>query len=480
MTLNNSNFFKSVIYAIGAQIVSLSASLVVSFIAPKLIDVTNYAYWQLFLFYVTYINISRLGLIDGLYLRLGGKDYKDLNYNILSLEWVIFVLFQFIIALLLFLGIYFSGLNADRKFIFGACCICIVLINSNNFFSYILQTVNQTKMYSVSVIIQNLFWFLAIAVIKIFKIYTYKVIVVMYVTGHVFAGLYLSRYVKEIWNIKLYPLLGSLNGALKDIRENIKCGIYLMISLYAGNLIIGISRMIIDKSWGVEVFGYFSFSLTLANFVLTFINQVSMVMFPELKRLAADEQVITYELVRNILGIALPAILLAYLPICFIVRWWLPQYEESLKYLVFFLPICTFDGKMQMLCSTYFKILRKEKLLLKINVITMIFSAFISFIGSYIVNNIYFVALGLLIVIALRSIFSEILLAKMMNKSILNKLIPEIIMVTLYLILTLIFSKKVAFFMFVICYGIFLYFNRGILVKIMDETFSKENKKLIG
>jgi hypothetical protein len=81
MKCKESNFLKNVFYALGAQVISLTASILVSFIVPKLIDVSNYAFWQLFLFYVTYINISRLGYIDGLYLRLGGKKYDELDHN---------------------------------------------------------------------------------------------------------------------------------------------------------------------------------------------------------------------------------------------------------------------------------------------------------------------------------------------------------------------------------------------------------------
>ena len=74
---------KNFIYAFGAQLVSLTASLILTFIAPALLGVEQFAYWQLFLTYVTYVNISRLGLNDGLYLRLGGKKYEELDHDLL-------------------------------------------------------------------------------------------------------------------------------------------------------------------------------------------------------------------------------------------------------------------------------------------------------------------------------------------------------------------------------------------------------------
>lgn len=464
-------FVKNIIYAVGAQVVSLSASLVVSFIAPKFINVTDFAYWQLFLFYVSYVNISRLGLIDGIYLRLAGKDYEKLDHNLLSVEWIVFTAFQLIVSIILFLCVSLSEMDIERKFVYGACCICIVIINSNNYFSYLLQTTNQTKKYSVSLIIQNVFWFIAVGIIVIFKIYTYKIIVIMYVMGHVFAGFYLMRYTKEIWHIKKC----SVYKVLLDIRYNIKCGIMLMISLYAGNLVIGSTKIIIDRAWGVETFGYFSFALTLANFVLTFINQVSLVMFPALKRIPDNKRVDTYLSVRNLLRIALPLVLMGYYPICILVEWWLPKYVNSLVYLTFFLPICTFDGKMQMLCSTFFKVLRKEKMLMFINVSTMILSTIIAFIGSYIVKDVIFVAVGLLFVIAARSIVSEVILAKIMKADVKGQLLQEIMLILLYVILALILEGYIIFVSYAVCYLIYLVLNKDNIIPLIKRVSVQNN-----
>ena len=49
---------------------------------------------------------------------------------------------------------------------------------------------------------------------------------------------------------------------------------------------------------------------------------------------------------------------------------WLPQYAESLRYMVILLPICIFDGKMSLLCNTYLKVLRKERQLFYFNLIS--------------------------------------------------------------------------------------------------------------
>ena len=74
--MNKIKAFKTnLIYALIAQTISLLLSLIISFIVPKFLGVEEFGYWQLFVFYSSYVNIAQLGISDGLYLRLGGENY---------------------------------------------------------------------------------------------------------------------------------------------------------------------------------------------------------------------------------------------------------------------------------------------------------------------------------------------------------------------------------------------------------------------
>ena len=63
--------------SIGANLVTIMVSLIVTLILPKFISVEQYGYWQVYLFYTTYIGIFHLGITDGIYLRYGGKQYEE-------------------------------------------------------------------------------------------------------------------------------------------------------------------------------------------------------------------------------------------------------------------------------------------------------------------------------------------------------------------------------------------------------------------
>ena len=459
----NKVVIKNFFFAFGAQVVSLSASLLITFFAPALIGREQFAYWQLFLTYVTYVNITRLGINDGLYLRLGGKRYEELDFNLLSHERQIYICYQTIVACIFAGLIILSPISPDRKFVLLACAVCIVIVNANGYLIYILQAVNLTSIYSTSVVLQNLTWFIAAGIICFGKVLSYKVIIVMYVCGHLCASIYLMYHAKEIVKHKYVKFERVIN----DTKENIKCGIKLMIATYAGSFIVSSVRMIVDASWGVEVFGVFSFSLTLSNVFLTFISQISIIVFPALRRVSAEDQKKVYIKMRNGLSLILPLVMAGYLPIVLIVNKFLPQYTDSLTFLPMFLPICTFDGKMQMLCSSFFKSLRKENTLLRINLLTLSLSIVVALIGCFVVENIVFVAVGILVTVAFRSIISELILAREMECSIYKDLVMEISMVVFFVIGAIRLSPAVMFALYGMIYIGYLLFNKEKVIELI-------------
>ena len=50
-----------------------------SLVVPKILGVEEFAYWQLFLLYISYVALFHLGLNDGVYLVNGGKTYDEMD-----------------------------------------------------------------------------------------------------------------------------------------------------------------------------------------------------------------------------------------------------------------------------------------------------------------------------------------------------------------------------------------------------------------
>lgn len=456
----------NIIFAFTAQGILFLLSVTMSLIVPKILGVEEFSYWQLYIFYTTYIGFFHFGLNDGIYLRIGGSDYEKLNYKSIGSQfWLFFILHCLVAFIIISYSLIFVD-DWNRWFIYITTAISLPIYNAIGFIGYIFQAVNKTKIYSLAVIIDKLFFIVIVIVLIILKSDSYKWFVLLSITGNLFALIYF------IWkgNHIIFVRIESIKETFKEIRINISVGMNLMFSNIASLLILGMGRIIVDNKWGIEAFGKVSFSLTLATFLLSFIAQISMVLFPALRQTNENHQKKFYWMSRDLLGFVLSGFLLAYMPLYFMLGLWLPEYKESLLYLSLLLPLLTFEGKMNMLCTTYFKVLRREKLLLRINLISLTFSLMLCLISGYLINNIYAVVISLVIAVAFRSILSEFYLSKIMGGSVLKSILQESLLVIIFMLCTWFISPLGGFLIYLFSYGTYLIFSRKKIADVISST----------
>lgn len=453
---NTRAILKNILYAFGAQGLSLILSILVSMFLPKVLGIESYGYWQLFIFYSSYAGLFHFGLNDGLYLKIGGKEYNSLDYPLLNADLIIATVSQSFLAIIaVTVWVFWCSSDANRSFIIICTAIYVVICNYSGYLTYVLQTTNRIKEYSMTVVIDKLGFMIVVIGGLYLQIENFSFFVALYLCSKATSTIYAMIKTKEV--IKAKPCDFSI--ALREVVDNIHIGINLTLSSIASMLVLGGGRMIIDKKWGVLAFGKFSLALSLSNFFLQFISQVSLVLFPALRRCSDDKVKEIYDLLRRALGIILSAVLLGYMPIYYILSAWLPQYSESLRYLALLLPLCTYDGKMNMLCNTYLKVLRKEKVLLRINIISFCTSFVLCFLSSYVIDDIYFVVISMVISIAVRSIISELYLSKLMGTSVWLSIIQESVLVTIFVVSTWNLGAGYGFIIYLITYVAYLAMN---------------------
>ncbi|MEK5026365.1 oligosaccharide flippase family protein [Paenibacillus sp. FSL M7-1046] len=458
----SNSVINNVMYAFIAQGFSFLLSLLMSVVVPKILGIEEFSYWQLFVFYTTYIGFFHFGLNDGIYLRLGGTNYEELNFRSVGSQfWLAFVFHSFLASLF----IIYSGLfveDPNRQFVYIATAICLPIYNAVGYIGFIFQAVNKTRIFSISVIIDKIIFILILITMIVFKNESFIWLVFLSLFGKLIALFYC------IWNGRRMVFVGikvtELLETSKEMMLNVSVGMNLMFSNIASLLILGSGRLIVDRKWGIEDFGKFSFALTLATFMLSFIAQISMVLFPMLRRIDGSGQKKFYWMTRDILGILLVGILLFYMPLNYVLELWLPEYKESLEYLALLLPLCCYEGKMSLLCSTYFKVLRKEKVLLKINLYSLALSVTLSLISGYLINNIYAVILSMVVAVAFRSIISELYLSKMLEGSILKDILKESVLVAIFILCTWFINPVIGFAVYLLSYIVYLLLSKEKLV----------------
>lgn len=459
--MNKKIFLTNVSFAFIAQIISLLSSFIIQFFAPKILGVTSFGYWQLFVFYASYVNISRLGIIDGMYLRNGGRTREQLDKDLIKTELVLFMLFQVFVSAALFVVVRGTVTDPNRLYVLVACLVCLPFINYNNFLGFVFQAINETKLYSVSEAIYNLLWFFGLGALFLGRHKGYEILVVFYIVGQILAGVYLTFKARFLFKGKFC----NVKRAVRNMFEEMKVGIFLLFSMYASMLITGSTRFIVDGKWGIESFSYFSFALSWATFILKFMSQISMVLFPALRTLGSESQKSLFVSINSLMGILLPAFLILFAPIRLFVSWWLPQYQSSMIYLAILLPMCVFDGKMQLVYSTYFKVLQKGNWLLYANLLAAAISFLFSFVCAYSFDSMLGIALSLLIAIIVSSLASELVLSHFMTvkcSRLLN--LSKLILSAAFIAANLLLQEIPALILYVLFYLAFVLINRRSLV----------------
>ncbi len=457
-------FFSNLFTAFLAQGISLLMSVFMSLIVPRFLGVTEYSYWQLFIFYVGYVGFFHFGVNDGIYLRLGGKEYDKLDHNLLGTEFRWFFLFETALAAVFCIAVSIIVNDPNRKFILLLTAVYMVVNNATLYFGYIFQAVNRTKLFSYSVIIDRVFVLVSIVMLLFLRTSSYVPFIIAYTISKTIALIYCLVQGRTIAFAKRIDIIQSL----KDMWANLSAGIKLMLANVASMLILGMGRIVIDGVWGIDTFGRISFSLTLTNFFLLFIQQVAMVMFPALRRIDESRQASFYTQLRNALGLILPAILVLYIPIKILLSLWLPQYAESLQYLALLLPICVFDGKMQMLYNTYLKVRREEKLLLYINLVSVAVSAALVLIFGVGFKSLLAVIISMFLAILFRSILAEYILSKRLNIKVGAMIWEELVLVILFMAVSWLLPNLSAFIIVLVAFFIYVIINRSKAIEMRE------------
>lgn len=447
---------RSVAYAFAAQGAAILLSTASVLVLPKVLGVQEFGYWQLYILYLGYVGLFHFGLNDGIYLRLGGRAYRDIDYPLIGTQFRLSVLIEGLVALLL--GIVTCSVVEDpkRSFVILASLVYLVTSNASLFLGYVFQAVGHTHWYSTSVIFDRVFALILFASLVFGGQRVVEPFIIAYSVANSFRLLYCLVIGRSIVTSGWYDLRTSL----REMVDNVTVGIQLMLANVAGMLILGFGLLLIDYARGIEAFGMLSLAVTLANFFLLFIGQLGMVLFPALRRVSAARLGELFPVSMDAVALFLPAVFVVYSPMRIILENWLPQYTEGLRYLALILPICVFDGKMQLVLLTYLKVLREERRILVYNLVAMIFSASMSLVAVFLLHSTMLVIVSMVAGIWLRGLLSErYLTSRLCRQFSVMRVIVELFTIGMLAAIAWSFEPEWALALGVVVYGLYLLLN---------------------
>lgn len=452
MNLRLSLFLRNWSYSFASNFVSFLISVSLVLIVPKFIDIKNYGYWQLYLFYTSYIGFFHFGWIDGLYLKYGGYSYASLNMgNIRSQFWILNIV-EFCFATFVLLYIFFCVREIDQKIVMATFAGNVLIIVPKTFLTCILLSTNRIRSYSLILLVERFTLAIGITVLLFGGSKNYQALIFADMIGKM-AGILLAVYLcyKIVWG-----KISITRSILAEVSENIISGSKLMFANIAGMLMLGTIRFAIEEHWGVIIFGKVSMALSASNLFMIFVGALNVVLFPLLRRTSTAQLSESYLGFRSLLLKAALGMLLLYYPISQGLMHWLPSYQESYLFLALLFPVYVCESKWTILIYTYMKALRKENWILFVNIIAVGLSAVLIVLTVYCMDNLLAAILSVTIVSIIRCFLAEFLLANIIKVKIQKMILWEVLCTVFFCLYGLyVAAAKRSYYLFICIYIIF-------------------------
>ena len=444
---------KNLYYTVAANFATLGISVLLNLFVPKILGIREYSYWQLYVFYSSYVGFLHLGWLDGIYLKIGGEEYEQLNKRELGSQFWYLMIFEFLLSLLVAIGTYLFFPASEQTIILILTAIVSIVTIVKTFILYIFQSTNRIKEYAQLSRNDRYLYVFFMGVYFVLGGRNFIWLITLDILSKAVVTIWAMSKIKDMLNVKII----KLKSIFPEIIDNINIGSKLMISNIASMLIIGTVRFFVKQKWTIETFGKLSFTLSISNMFLTFINAVGIVMFPLLRRTNPQRLPNLFRILRELFVPITYGLLIFYIPAKIVLSIWLPEYAESLNFMGILFPIVIYEGRMSLLINTYLKTLRKEKTILLVNIITLIVTLIVSLFVIFIIGNLDLTVGLILLSLALRCNLAEFFLCKDINLSIGMKQIGETILTIIFILSNLLFDGSfISMFVYMFIYIIYL------------------------
>lgn len=429
MNVKVRQFLKNILGAVGANVVRLLISVIMTLLLPKLMGQEQYSYWQLYLFYGTYLAYSSLGWCEGVTLKYGGAHYEELDKPLLIGQ--VWMLFGY--ELLFFGGLWLVTsvlkIQQIKHVLLLLACASAVFDIVRYMVQSILHTVNRIPEYVRIVLLERLFYVGAAAIALLLGFDSALALILCEIIARVFSMLYSFWVIRDM--VFTRPAPGK--ALVGEARSEISIGCKLLWALLASQLVIGIIRFAIEQKWGVLQFGQISLTISLSNMIVSCVSAIGVVIFPMIKRMREDQMERIYTPTRTLLSVGIWGVFLFFGPFKWILSRWLPQYAGALEYLALLFPLCLFESRTAMLTTTYLKAYREEKNILKANAASVALSVLAAAVTVFLAENLTLAVLSISLLCMAKAYMTEFYVCRHLRFPLWRELLIESALMALFM-----------------------------------------------
>lgn len=406
--LGGKKTIKNIVIVAISNLIKLLSGILVGFLLPKIIGVSDYGFYKTFTLYATYVGVFQFGIEDGIYLKFGGKSFEELkksNFRFYS----IFLFVLEIVSSLIVLLVSLTALSGDLKFIFVCIAVYLIAYNITGYYQFISQITSRFKELSFRNVVQSALTIVAIVSLWIVHHFkpdpmSYKIYTILFVAIQVLL---------TFWYIFTYRSItfGKFTVAkqdFKDIGYFAKIGIPLMIANLSLLFIMNVDRQFVNVLFDNETYAVYAFAYNMLSLITIATSAISTVLYPTLKN--TNESLLTnsYGKLINVVLIFVSACLLVYFPLCGFVEWFLPKYVDSLPIFRIILPGLAISSAITIVMHNYYKTFGKNHIFFIISLGILALSIGANFAAYYLFKTTISISIASIIVLTAWYFVSQI------------------------------------------------------------------------
>ena len=405
--MTNDTTFKKIGLVVSSNVIKLISNILMGFLIPNILGVSNYGYYKIFALYLGYTGILHFGFIDGIYLKFGGTDYQNLDKYRFRTFFQFFIILETMVSMI---GIVLSSLllQGETKLIFVLLFCNVLAVNTITYYQFISQITARFKEYSFRTILMSLVNILIVLMVLLLDITDYKIYIILII---------FSNYLLSIWYISTYRNItfGKQRRILDDfngIAAMFKMGFPLLFANFVIIFLLSLDKQIIEIFFTVEEFGIYSFAYSMLAMITVVVSAIGVVLYPILKKANTSNLTKNYSNLSIIMTIIVLVGLLGYFPLQIIVPLFLPDYGASLIVFRIALPGLVLISSIQAIKHNYYKIAGKNMAFVIIGIITIAVNLVLNLISYYIYRKTAAVAVSSVIGMTIWYLIVELYMVK--------------------------------------------------------------------
>lgn len=349
---------KDILLVVCSNLFTLFVGIILGFITPKLLSITEYADYKTYTLYLSFYHIFHFGLIDGIvikYASYSSDDIKNTNLNFLFL-------FQGVLLVIISTVLLIINNVFNSSYIFTIIIFSLFPMIMLGFVTQLYRINMKFKMFTLSSLLTRISLCFIVLFIYL-RLCTYKTLMT-YVIFLDFILLLIG-----IWNYRrmLFRKMAIREG-LKEYCQLIIIGIPSVLALFVSTLASGLDRIFINLNNSKEDFAFYSFAFSIIGVVMGVITSVSSVILPLLARVNNEMKIQVYRCLTKFINIFAVITSLGVVFIPRVIELVIPKYANSSVILIIIYPIIIYTVQYSMKQRQYFFLFQKSYLNLLLNI----------------------------------------------------------------------------------------------------------------